>query len=71
MGAKKDRVLEKLKDLKAVQEQFFSNMKDVKFMQQLPKANKVIEFIEYFEMDKEVCELPEQLKKMYEQLKYV
>ena len=46
-------------------------MKDVNFMKQLPKANKVVEFIEYFELDAEICDLPDQLKKMYEQLKYV
>lgn len=40
-------------------------------MKQLPKANKVVEFIEYFELDAEICDLPDQLKKMYEQLKYV
>lgn len=40
-------------------------------MQRLPRANKVLEFIEYFELDREACELPEQLKRMYEQLKCV
>ena len=41
-GAKKDRLIDKIRDFKATQDQFFSNMKDIKFMQQLPKANKLI-----------------------------
>lgn len=46
-------------------------MKNVKFMHELPRANKITEFIDYFELDKEICELPDQLKRLYEQLKYV
>ena len=45
LGAKKNKIFEKIKDLKATQEQFFCNMKDIKFMHQLPKANKIMEFI--------------------------
>ena len=41
VGAKKDRILDKLKDLKESQEQLFCNMKDIRFMQQLPAANKI------------------------------
>ena len=63
--------MEKINDLKAMQDQLFKNLRDVGFMQKLPKANKIIEFIEYFELDREVCELPEQLRRMYEQIKYV
>lgn len=70
-GAKKDKLCDKIADLKATQNEFFRNMKDIQFMQQLPKANKVVEFVEYFELDQEICELPEQLKRMYEQIKYV
>ena len=69
-GAKKDKVLEKIRDLKAAQEEFFHNMKNVKFMQELPRANKIIEFIDYFGLDRESCDLPEQLKNIYEQLRF-
>lgn len=71
IGARKQKCLEKIKDLKAMQQQLFKNLRDVSFMQKLPKANKIVEFIEYFELDGEVCELPEQLRKMYEQIKYI
>ena len=40
-------------------------------MQQLPKANKIIEFIEYFELERSALQLPDQLKIMYDQLKMV
>lgn len=42
VGAKKNKLLEKIRDFKATEEQFFTNMKDIKFMQKLPKANKIV-----------------------------
>ena len=43
----------------------------MKFVKALPKTNKIMEFIEYFELDQEELQLPDQLKKIYEQLKFV
>ena len=40
-------------------------------MQELSKGNKVIEFIEFFELDREEMILPQQLMKIQEQLKSI
>lgn len=40
-------------------------------MQQLNKGNKVIEFIEFFELDKDDLALPQQLINLQEQLKAI
>lgn len=40
-------------------------------MQQIAKGNKLIEFIEFFELDKEQLALPQQLISIQEQLKAI
>lgn len=36
-------------------------MKNIKYIQQLNKNNKVIEFIDFFQLDREELALPQQL----------
>ena len=40
-------------------------------MQDLAKGNKVVEFIEFFNLDREEIALPQQLMKIQEQLKAI
>lgn len=46
-------------------------MKNITFLTQLNKSHKLLEFINFFELDKSDLQLPEQLKNIYQQLKYV
>ncbi len=46
-------------------------MRNIDFLNQLNKSHKLVQFINFFELDKSDLNLPEQLKNIYQQLRYV
>jgi hypothetical protein len=46
-------------------------LKSLKFTQELAKGNKVVEFVDFFGLDKEEVALPQQLINLQEQLKTI
>lgn len=70
-GAKRQKLQTKIKELIETSNEYYGKLKSIKFMQDLSKGNKVLEFIEFFELDRQEVALPQQLIKIQEQLKSI
>ena len=70
-GAKRQKLREKIMQLSQVQTQYFDKLKSIKMVQDLARGNKVLQFIDFFSLDKEEVALPQQLGKVQDQLKSI